>query len=78
MGTGTWVLANAACVLSAIQQQGFVSMQHVTNRPCKSLKYKDKTFVKRFVTKHCLSCKGLFISIVRIGILNGKDLDLYI
>jgi len=52
MGTGTWVLANAACVLSAIQQQGFVSMDSVTNSSCKSLISKDKMFMKQFVTKH--------------------------
>ncbi len=59
MGTGTWVLINAACVLSSVQQQGSVSIFNVTKRLLKSLIYNDKTFMKQFVTKPCLTCLGV-------------------
>jgi hypothetical protein len=51
LGTGTWVLANAACVPSVRQQQGSDSIVNITNILCKPLKNKDKTFMKQFVTK---------------------------
>lgn len=82
MGTGTWVLTNAACAFSTVQQRVYVSIHDVTKRLSNHLKYNDKLFVKRFVTQHCLSSKRLLMSIlmsiVMIRVLNDSNAHLYI